>query len=125
MDWFELLIVPFLEGVVPLVLDLVFRLLTILFIAVATWALNWFKNVQIDEWVKAILIEGILSAQEKFWDAKGAEKFEFAKEYAIKRLNKWYIPVSLEDLDVKIDALVKDLKAEFGEHWYNNPVKEE
>ncbi len=115
-----------LEFLSPYIFDFVFpileRLLILAFVAMATMFVRWWKNLTIERWIKDIIVEGILYAQEKFWDKEGKERFAYAKLYILKRIEeKWFISIPEERLDALIDSLVKHLKGEFAELWYNNP----
>ncbi len=123
--WVDLFLNPLLEAVIPIILDNLLRLFSLLILALGTWVINFWKNLVIDKWIKNIIEEGVLYAQETFWEEVGYRKFEYAKEYVVKRLSKWYIKIDEDELDVKIQAMVKNLKAEFAELWYNNPPVEE
>lgn len=109
MDWLELLL--------PIVRDIMITVVLLL----AGLAVKWWKNLAVENWVKELVVDGVLFVQEKFWEHTGEEKFEFAKQWIIERLNEKGINVSEEWLEGLIDAIVAQLRAEFGEEqWYRN-----
>ena len=109
MDWLELLL--------PIVRDIVITVVLLL----AGLAVKWWKNLAIENWVKELVIDAVLFTQEKFWAHTGEEKFEIAKQWIVERLNEKGINVSEEWLEGLIDAIVNQLRAEFGEQgWYRN-----
>ena len=107
MDWLELLL--------PIVREIVL----IIVLALAGLVVKWWQGLQIEGWVKEIVIDGVLFVQEKFWESTGEEKFKFAKQWIIERLKEKGINVSEEWLDALIDAVVNQLRAEFGEKAWN------
>ena len=107
MDWLELLL--------PIVRDIVITLVLL----VAGFAVKKWQEIQLEGWIKDLIMDGVLFVQEKFWEHTGKEKFEFAKQWIIERLNEKGIKVSMEWLEALIDAVVKQLRSEFGEdEWY-------
>jgi len=109
MDWLELFL--------PIIRDVVITLVLL----VAGLAVKKWQNIQLDGWVKEIIVDGVLFVQEKFWQHTGEEKFEIAKQWIVERLNEKGINVSEEWLEGLIDAIVNQLRAEFGEQgWYRN-----
>ncbi len=110
MDWVELLL--------PMVDQAVETLLKLVVIPLIWLGLKWFKNWAVDTWVKKLVIEGVMFAQEKYWQNDGKQRFEKAKLYVLERLNKYGIKVEMEWLDALIDSTVKRLRDEFND-WYN------
>jgi hypothetical protein len=107
MDYVELLL--------PIIRDLII----VIVIAVVGFAVKWWRDLTIDNWIKELVIDGVLFAQEKFWELTGEEKFEQAKQWILDRLKEKGVNVSEEWLEGLIDAIVKQLRAEFGdEDWY-------
>ena len=113
MEWLDLLV----DLLLPVARDLV----VIAVLAIVGVGANWWKNLQIEGWVKELIVDAVLFVQEKFWDLTGEQKFELAKAWILKRLKEKGINVSEEWLEALIDAIVKELRAEFGEEdWYRN-----
>lgn len=110
MEWIDLFL-PIVDQVVETLLKLV----VIPLIWVGVW---WFRNWAVDAWVKKLVVEGVMFAQEKYWQVDGEQRFEKAKAYVLERLNKYGIKVEAEWLDALIDATVKLLRDEF-EDWYS------
>jgi len=109
MDWVELL--------TPVIRDIVITLVLLL----AGLAVKQWQNVQLEDWVKDLIVDGVLLTQERFWEHSGEEKFKFAKQWIIERLDEKGIKISEEWLDGLIDAVVKQLRAEYGdEGWYRS-----
>jgi len=107
MDWLELLL--------PIVRDIMITVVLV----VASFAVRWWKNLAVENWIKELVIDAVMFVQEKFWEHTGEEKFELAKQWIIDRLNEKGITVSEEWLEGLIDAIVNQLRAEFGEDaWY-------
>jgi hypothetical protein len=110
MSWVELLL--------PVIDQAVETLLKLVVIPLIWVGLQWFKNWAVDTWVKKLVVEGVMFAQEKYWAIDGEQRFEQAKAYVLERLNKYGIKVEPAWLDALIDATVKLLRDEF-EDWYN------
>jgi hypothetical protein len=111
MDWLELLL--------PIVKDLIIIFVIAVIVPAIGAGVKWWKDLTIENWIKELVVDGVLFVQEKFWEYSGEEKFEFAKQWVIERLNEKGIDVSMEWLEGLIDAVVKQLRAEFGdESWY-------
>ena len=107
MDWMELLL--------PIIRDVVI----VVVLAAAGYALKFWRNIQLEAWIKELIVDAVLFVQEKYWDYSGQKKFELAKRWILERLNEKGINVSEEWLDALIDAVVKQLRAEFGDdEWY-------
>ena len=105
MDWLELLS--------PIIRDVVI----VIVLAVAGFAVKFWRNLQLEAWIKELVVDAVLFAQEKFWDHTGEQKFTQAKIWILERLNSKGIDVDMEWLDGLIDAVVKQLRAEFGDDW--------
>ena len=105
MDWLELLS--------PIIRDVVI----VIVLAVAGFAVKFWRNLQLESWIKELVVDAVLYAQEKYWDHTGSEKFTQAKMWILERLNSRGIDVDMEWLDGLIDAVVKQLRAEFGDDW--------
>ena len=95
-----------------------------LFIALGTVALgigiNWMRkntSKQQRELIESIVIEGVKYAQQSHAGKVGAERLEEAKKAVLRELDKAGIKITAEQLDVKIHAVLKELKKEFGEQW--------
>ena len=111
MDWLELLL--------PIIKDLVIIVAIAVLIPAVKAGVGWWKNLTMEAWIKELIIDGVLFVQEKYWEKSGQQKFELAKVWIIEQLNEKGINVSEEWLDALIDAVVKQLRAEFGdEEWY-------
>ena len=110
MDWLELLL--------PIIKDLVIIVAIAVLIPAVKAGVGWWKNLTMEAWIKELIIDGVLFVQEKYWEKSGQQKFELAKVWIIEQLNEKGINVSEEWLDALIDAVVKQLKAEFGDEWY-------
>ena len=111
MDWLELLL--------PIIKDLVIIVAIAVLIPAVKAGVGWWKNLTMEAWIKELIIDGVLFVQEKYWEKSGQQKFELAKVWIIEQLNEKGINVSEEWLDALIDAVVKQLRAEFGdEDWY-------
>jgi len=124
MEWLlEILTAHAVDALIPLIRDILIAVLIILVGLVGAPAAKWWRNLKIDGWIKETIEEGVLFAQEKYWDKEGKEKFEYAKAYILTQLSEWGIELSETKLDKMIDAVVKRLKAEFGDLWYNDPPK--
>ena len=107
MDWMELLL--------PIIRDVVI----VVVLAAAGYALKFWRNIQMEAWIKELIVDAVLFVQEKYWDLSGEDKFAQAKVWIVEQLNKRGIQVDDEWLDAVIDAVVKELRAEFGdEDWY-------
>ncbi len=122
IDWIELIVTPLIEGLIPVILDALFKLIGLIALIIATAGINWWKNIAIDNWIKRIVEEAVLSTQEQLWNEEGVTKFVVAKDYVLTRLNKGlskvFIRISEEEIDNRIDAMVKVLREELIETWY-------
>ncbi len=115
IDLTEFVLLLVNEGVDVLLKLVIFPLLWI--------GVSWFKKWAVDWWVKKLVIEGVMFAQEKYWSIDGKQRFEKAKLYVLERLNKYGIKVEKEWLDALIDSTVKILRDEF-DNWYNKQAGE-
>lgn len=95
-----------------------------IFIALATIALgigiNWMrKNTTLQQrrLMEVIVAEGIKYAQETYGHLPGNVRFEKASEAIVAELDKFGIKMTTEQLQVHIQAILKELKKEFGEQW--------
>ena len=109
-----------IELLLPVVLELVIiGVLTLVGIIAKQW-----QNLQLEGWIKEMVIDAVLFIQEKYWQHSGAEKFDLAKAWIVERLNEKGINVSEEWIDALIDAVVMQMRAEFGENsWYRNEME--
>ena len=113
MDWLEMLL--------PIIKDVVIIVVITLVVPAIGAAAKWWKQLTVEEWIKDLVIDGVLFVQERYWDHSGMQKFELAKQWIIMRLSEKGINVSEEWIDGLIDAVVKQLRAEFGdEDWYRD-----
>lgn len=125
-EWLLQLALPYIaELIIETILPLFFEFLKVVALVVGTLAINWWRKLKVEEWIKEMVVDGVLAAQEELWDKLGREKFHFAKGYILDRLAEKGIKISEDKLDGLIQGTVKDLKGDFAELWYNNPSKEE
>jgi len=111
MDWVELFL--------PIAKDLIIIIFVAVVIPAIRAGVSWWKELTIENWIKELVVDGVLYAQEKYWDKTGLQKFELAKAWILSKLNEKGVNVSEEWLDGLIDAIVKQLRADFGdEDWY-------
>lgn len=113
---FELLKLELWEMVLPLVRDIIVTLVAI--VAMAAW--RWWKKLAMDAWIKDLVEDGVLLAQERFWNHVGAERFEKAKEFIVGKLNEYGVKVDMDWLEGLIDATVKRLRADYDGAWYRD-----
>lgn len=107
----------FVELFLPVIRDLVILVV----VSIAGYALKFWKDLQLEHWIKDLVIDAVLFVQEKYWDLSGVEKFDQAKGWLIAYLNSKGVKVDMDWLEGMIDAAVKELRAEFGEEeWYRN-----
>jgi len=107
----------------PLLADLIVLVVVALFGVIGVPLIKWWKNWKVDQWVKDTIIDGVLYAQEKYWDKAGEDKFQYAKAHILSRMNDWGIEISESRIDERIDSAVKRMKKEFGKYWYSDPPK--
>lgn len=95
-----------------------------LFLALGTVALGiaiaWVRkntSKQQRELVESIIVEGVKYAQESYAAEAGTERLVQAKRAVLRELDKVGIKLTEEQLDVKIHAVLKELKKEFGDQW--------
>lgn len=113
MDWLELLL--------PIVKDIVIILVVTLVVPAVGAAAKWWKELTLEEWIKDLVVDGVLFVQERYWEHKGEEKFDIAMNWILDKLNEKGIDVDYEWLAGLIDAVVKQLRSEFGEEdWYRS-----
>jgi len=113
MEWVELLL--------PIVKDLIIIFVVAVVIPAIGAGVKWWKDLAIENWIKELAVDGVLFVQEKYWGLAGEEKFALAKQWIVAKLNEKGIDVTDEWLDGLIDAIVNQLRAEFGEEqWYRN-----
>jgi len=111
MDWLELFL--------PIIKDLIIIVFVAVVIPAISKAVSWWKELTIENWIKELVIDGVLYVQEKYLNKTGLQKFELAKAWVLSKLKDKGINVSEEWLDGLIDAIVKQLRSEFGEDdWY-------
>ena len=112
---FDSLWLEILEVLLPLARDVI---VSLILIAVAL-AWKWWKGLAIDDWIKDLVEDAVLFAQEKYWDKTGLQKFHMAKMFVLDKLKEKGIPINEEWIDALIDATVKRLRDEF-EDWYGD-----
>lgn len=112
MDWLEL--------VLPIVKDVVIIMVVTLIVPAIGAGVKWWKELTMEEWIKDLVVDGVLFVQERYWDHRGEEKFEIAKAWILGKLHEKGIDVDMDWLDGLIDAMVKQLRSEFGEDWYHS-----
>ncbi len=106
-----------LELFLPIIKDLFIIFVVAVVIPGIGAAVKWWKNLAIENWVKELVIDGVLFTQEKYWQSSGKEKFQVALEWITQRLNEKGINVDKKWLEGLIDATVKLLRDEFDD-WY-------
>ena len=74
--------------------------------------------------IKSITLDGVIFAQQVWGHVGGDQRYLKAIEKITDELNKRGINVSDERLEMFIESAVKQLKAEFGEHWPSHDEKE-
>ncbi len=111
MEWVELFL--------PIIKDVVIIIVVAVVIPAIAAGVSWWKELAIENWIKELVVDGVLFTQEKFWDLSGERKFEEAKLWIVAKLIEKGIDVDMAWLEGLIDAVVKQLRAEFGEEeWY-------
>lgn len=99
----------------PIVRDLVITVVVI----IVGFVLKKWQSLNVDYWVKELVVDAVLFVQEKYWEQSGEEKFEIAKQWLVDKLNEKGIKVDIKWLEGLINSVVKQLRAEFGEEdWY-------
>lgn len=95
-----------------------------LFIALATVALgiaiNWMRKnttVKQRQLVESIVREGIQYAQETYGALPGEARFDKAAQAIVLEFEKFGIDMTKEQLKIHIQAVLKQLKKEFGDKW--------
>ena len=107
IEWTELLL--------PIISDLII----IIVLTIAGFGIKLFREWKVEQWIKEMVIDAVLFAQEKYWDLSGEEKFEKAKELLLAELKSRGFKISEEWLEALIDRMVMELRALFGdEDWY-------
>ena len=101
MDWFELLL--------PIVREIVL----VAALVVAGLAIQWWRTLVIEQWIKDLVEDAVFFAKEKYWDKTGAQKFEQAKKFVLNRLAERGIKINESWLDGLIDAVV----GRFRDEW--------
>ncbi len=110
-----------IELVLPIVKDLVIIFVVAVVIPAIAAGVKWWKELAVENWIKELVIDSVLFVQEKYWDLSGEQKFELAKGWVLEKLSEKGINVSEKWLNGLIDAIVKQLRSEFGEEdWYRN-----
>ncbi len=98
-----------------------------LLVLFAVWAALKFFIYHVDEAKRKIIIdivrEGVMFAQEKYGYLIGSDRYKFAlarisKAISERKILFWQFRVSEEQLDTLIHAILKALKAEFGDDWW-------
>ncbi len=108
-----------LEMVLPIVKDLVIIIVVTIVIPAIGAAIKWWKELTIEDWIKDLVIDGVIFVQERYWDLSGERKFVEAKLWILNKLNEKGITVDDEWLEGLIDSIVNQLRAEYGaEDWY-------
>ena len=95
-----------------------------LLVALGTVALaigiGWMRkntSKQQRELIEGIVAEGVKYAQQSYAAEAGAERLVQAKRAVLQELDKVGIKITEEQLNVKIHAVLKELKKEFGDQW--------
>ena len=114
-----------MEILTPLIKEVVITLVLIL-AGLAANALRkgivWWRKLLIEAWIKEVVEDGVLYAQELLWDKVGQDKFDFALTWVVDQLNAKGIAVDSDFIGGLIDAAVKRLRAEFAESWYQEKL---
>ena len=110
----------YLELLLPIIKDLIIIFAVAVLIPAIKAGVGWWKSVTMEAWIKELIVDGVLFVQERYWDHSGMQKFELAKQWIIMRLSEKGINVSEEWIDGLIDAVVKQLRDEFGDEWYRD-----
>jgi hypothetical protein len=84
---------------------------------IAIALVGWYRKTVQNDLVRLIIEDGVLYAQQVFWQAGGAERLDAAKQRILSALNEAGIKISEEMLDTLIEATLKRLKIEFEEAW--------
>ena len=110
----------YLELLLPIIKDLIIIFAIAVLIPAVKAGVGWWKNLTMEAWIKELIVDGVMFVQEKYWQHSGEQKFALAKKWIIERLQEKGITVSEEWLDGLIDAVVKQLRDEFGDEWYRD-----
>lgn len=110
-----------MEMVSPLIKEIVLTLVLIL-AGLAANALRrgivWWRELLIEDWIKDVVEDGVLYAQELLWDKVGQDKYDFALNWIADKLQAKGIDVDPDWIGGLIDAAVKRLREELSETWY-------
>lgn len=110
MNWLELAL--------PTIKDILIIIVITVLVPLLRAAIKWWRDLVLENWIKELIEDGVLFAQEKYWDSVGEERFELAKQWIVDKLNEKGIKVSMDWLEGLIDATVRRLRDEFNETWY-------
>ena len=105
----ETMILQILEGL----LFILFNFLILGFILVV----KRFLTEKQQETLKAIAEDAVLFAQQIGQAMGSDEKLKTAKDFAVSELNKLGIKITIEQLEVIIEATLLRLKLKYGENW--------
>lgn len=110
-----------MEILTPVIKEIVITLVLIL-AGLAANALRkgivWWRELLIEDWIKDVVEDGVLYAQELLWDKVGQERYDFAMGWIVDTLQGKGFDVDIEWLGGLIDAAVKRLRDELGDTWY-------
>ena len=86
-------------------------------------AIKWIKSnttLKQRDLIESISYEVVKYAQETFGHLPGTERYDEAARALSTRLKDFGITISAEEIQVHINAAVKELRKEFGDEWYRN-----
>lgn len=75
---------------------------------VARYLVPWLK----DSFVMSIVLKAVYMAQQVYYEKPGADRKKIVLEYVNKILAKKHLSISEEELDILIEAAVKQLRME-------------
>ena len=109
MDWYDVLF--------PIAKEVIDLLVKVVLIPAIVLGVKWVKDLLKDRLVRQIVMDGILYAQQLYWQEGGDVKFNEAIDYIVRQLNRWGIKMTEEDLIDLIEPLLLDLKLAVGDAW--------
>lgn len=102
-----------------IVLELISEIAVPVVVVLVGIGISWYRENVKDEKIRGIIADGVLFAQQVFGHLEGKQRFKYAKDKAIQRLENKGFKVSEEDINTLIESVLKELKSEYGDNWYD------